>query len=51
MVAKHFIAVPPTDQADNIGINARRLEGNGPKHQRQGNRGWAQESGGGFEFG
>jgi hypothetical protein len=29
-VAKHLIAAPPTDQADNIGINVGTKQGYGP---------------------
>jgi hypothetical protein len=57
-VAKHFIAAPPTDQADDICINVGTKQGHGPGGAKgtcrditggKKTEGGAQESNGGFE--
>jgi hypothetical protein len=58
-VAKHLIAAPPTDQANNIGVNVGTKQGHCPGGAKGTGRditgketkGGAQESDGGFECG
>jgi hypothetical protein len=58
-VAKHFIAAPPTDQVDDLGINVGTKQGHGPGGSKgtcrdisgKDTEGGAQESDGGLKCG